>query len=65
MDDLIMDAISIFLQILQGIAPDRAGDFEFLLAAYIFASAFVLLTIWFIYRIVSAFAYSAIKRLDR
>lgn len=65
MDDLITDAVSIFVQILQGIAPAYAGNFEFLLTAYIFASAFVLLTIWLIYRIVAAFAYSALKGLGR
>lgn len=64
MDSLIFDAVSIFIQILQGVAPGHAGSFEFLLTAYIFSGAFVLMTVWLIYRIVSSFAYSAIKLIS-
>lgn len=64
MDSLISDAVSIFIQILQGVAPEHAGDFEFLLTAYIFSGIFVLMTIWLIYKIVSSFAYSVIKLLS-
>lgn len=65
MDDLIYDAVSIFTQILQGFAPDYIGDYGFLLAGYIFACLFVLLVLWCILRLLSAFGRAVLTWFGR
>lgn len=65
MDDLIYDACSIFMQILMNIAPDHVGTFEFQLACYILSGVFVLLTMWMLYKLVSAAANTVIGWFSR
>lgn len=65
MDNLIEDAVSIFMQILMHFAPDRIETFEFQLSGYIFACAFVLLTMWALYKLFSSFATVALQWLSR
>lgn len=64
LDDLIYDAVSIFTQILQKFAPERAGEFEFQLLGYGASCAFVLLTLWMLYKILSAFGNVMLKWLS-
>lgn len=65
MDDLIYDAVSIFTQILQQFAPERAGEFEFQLLGYGAACGFVLLTIWMLYKLLSGFGNVVLKWMSR
>lgn len=65
MDDLIYDASSIFLQILQTLAPEHVGDFEFLLLGYGAACVFVLLTLFCLYKLLSAFGNLILSFISR
>lgn len=65
MDDLIYDAVSIFTQILQKVAPERVGQFEFQLLGYGASCLFVLLTVWMLYKLLSGFAVAALSWLSR
>lgn len=65
MDDLIYDAVSIFTQILQKFAPDRVDAFEFQLLGYGSACAFVLITMFMLYKLLSAFANCVLAWMSR
>lgn len=65
MDDLIADAVSIFMQVLMGFAPDYVGDYVFLIIGYSAACLFVLLFLWCILRLLSAFARAVLGWFSR
>lgn len=61
MNNLIYDSYSIFYQILQLIAPEHAGDIEFLLIGYTFSCLLLLLVIWTLLQMMSAFARAVLQ----
>lgn len=65
MDELISDAVSIFMQVLMQFAPDRINTFEFQLTGYIFASAFILLMCWVMFKLLASFGQAVINWLNK
>lgn len=65
MDDLIFDAVSIFMQVLIGFAPEYVGDYVFLIIGYSAACLFVLMVLWCFFRLLSAFAKAVLVWFSR
>lgn len=65
MNDIIYDAFSIFFQLLQYFAPDYVNDSNFLMIGYASACLFVLLTMFCLYKILSAFANVVLGWMSR
>lgn len=65
MNDIIYDASSIFMQILQNIAPEHVNDSNFLMIGYASACLFVLLTMFCLYKILSAFVNVVLGWMSR
>lgn len=65
MDNLIYNAFSIFTQLLQHVAPDHAGDFEFLLAGYIMSGIMILLVIFGLVRLCVSVGKSVLQMFYR
>lgn len=61
MDDLIYDAYSIFYQVLALVAPDYVGNIEFLLICYTFSCVFIIVIVWAIFKMLTAFANAVVK----
>lgn len=61
MDNLIYDAYSIFFQLLQLVAPEHAGDIEFLLIGYTFSCVFLLAVLWAIIQIFVGFSRAVMQ----